>query len=113
MAFGEVGSVKSAIHKLSIKNAQTGLNHVREVDRFNAVPLDVAAGLVDEVHAYIAPVLLGSGKSAVGNFGVATITEALRLDVTSTHVLGPDILMIGRPIAPDHTPRARSTDQEQ
>ena len=73
----------------------------------------LAAGLVDEVHAYIAPVLLGVGKSAVGNFGVATITEALRLDVTSTHVLGPDILMIGRPIAPDHAPRARSTDQEQ
>ncbi len=35
------------------------------------------AGLVDEVHAYIAPVLLGAGPSAVGDLGVATIGDAV------------------------------------
>jgi diaminohydroxyphosphoribosylaminopyrimidine deaminase/5-amino-6-(5-phosphoribosylamino)uracil reductase len=36
------------------------------------------AGLVDEVHAYVAPVLLGSGASAVGDLGVATLGDAPR-----------------------------------
>ena len=31
------------------------------------------AGLVDEVVAYVAPMLLGAGLSAVGDLGIATI----------------------------------------
>ncbi|MCL2455818.1 MAG: bifunctional diaminohydroxyphosphoribosylaminopyrimidine deaminase/5-amino-6-(5-phosphoribosylamino)uracil reductase RibD [Micrococcales bacterium] len=52
------------------------------------------AGLVDQVHAYIAPVLLGTGPTAVGDLGVTTIAQALRLEVASTERLGPDILVI-------------------
>ena len=37
------------------------------------------AGLVDEVVAYVAPVLLGSGASAVGDLGISSIDAALRL----------------------------------
>ncbi|WP_062464616.1 bifunctional diaminohydroxyphosphoribosylaminopyrimidine deaminase/5-amino-6-(5-phosphoribosylamino)uracil reductase RibD [Demequina soli] len=51
------------------------------------------AGLVDEVHAYIAPAILGSGTNAVGDLGIATMGGALRgLDVTAT-VLGVDTLV--------------------
>jgi len=48
----------------------------------------LTAGLVDEVVAYVAPVLLGAGRAAVGEIGIASITEALRLDVTEVDVLG-------------------------
>lgn len=55
------------------------------------------AGLVDEVHAYVAPVLLGSGRSAVADLGVATIADALRLTPTSVLPLGPDVLVVATP----------------
>ena len=47
------------------------------------------AGLVDEVVAYVAPMLLGSGRSAVGDLGISTIAEALHLRVTDVTVLAP------------------------
>jgi diaminohydroxyphosphoribosylaminopyrimidine deaminase/5-amino-6-(5-phosphoribosylamino)uracil reductase len=47
------------------------------------------AGLVDEVVAYVAPMLLGSGLGAVGDLGVRTVTEALHLSVTDVTVLPP------------------------
>ena len=46
------------------------------------------AGLVDEVVAYVAPMLLGAGSHAVGDLGVRTIADARRLDVTDVTVLG-------------------------
>jgi diaminohydroxyphosphoribosylaminopyrimidine deaminase/5-amino-6-(5-phosphoribosylamino)uracil reductase len=55
------------------------------------------AGLVDEVHAYIAPVLLGAGRLAVGDLGVTTIDEALRLDPVHVQPLGPDVLVVATP----------------
>ena len=48
----------------------------------------VRAGLVDEVVAYVAPMLLGAGRSAVGDLGIATIADAVHLDVTDVTVLG-------------------------
>ncbi|WP_267127746.1 bifunctional diaminohydroxyphosphoribosylaminopyrimidine deaminase/5-amino-6-(5-phosphoribosylamino)uracil reductase RibD [Demequina rhizosphaerae] len=51
------------------------------------------AGLVDEVHAYIAPAILGSGTNAVGDLGIGTMGGALRgQDVTAT-ALGVDTLV--------------------
>jgi diaminohydroxyphosphoribosylaminopyrimidine deaminase / 5-amino-6-(5-phosphoribosylamino)uracil reductase len=47
------------------------------------------AGLVDEVVAYVAPMLLGSGRTAVGDLGITTIAEALHLTVTDVTVLEP------------------------
>jgi diaminohydroxyphosphoribosylaminopyrimidine deaminase/5-amino-6-(5-phosphoribosylamino)uracil reductase len=52
------------------------------------------AGLVDEVHAYVAPVLLGAGRSAVGDLGIATIADALRLIPVHVQPLGPDLLVV-------------------
>jgi diaminohydroxyphosphoribosylaminopyrimidine deaminase / 5-amino-6-(5-phosphoribosylamino)uracil reductase len=49
----------------------------------------VGAGLVDEVVAYVAPMLLGAGRPAVGDLGITTITEALHLSVTDVTVLEP------------------------
>ncbi|MGW1887301.1 bifunctional diaminohydroxyphosphoribosylaminopyrimidine deaminase/5-amino-6-(5-phosphoribosylamino)uracil reductase RibD [Streptomyces sp. NPDC001970] len=51
----------------------------------------VSAGAVDTVVGYLAPVLLGEGRAALADAGITTITEALRLDVTETVRVGPDL----------------------
>jgi diaminohydroxyphosphoribosylaminopyrimidine deaminase/5-amino-6-(5-phosphoribosylamino)uracil reductase len=48
------------------------------------------AGLVDEVIAYVAPTLLGSGTSAVGRLGIRSIGDALRFDLVDSLVLMPE-----------------------
>ncbi|PFG43139.1 diaminohydroxyphosphoribosylaminopyrimidine deaminase/5-amino-6-(5-phosphoribosylamino)uracil reductase [Isoptericola jiangsuensis] len=48
------------------------------------------AGLVDEVVAYVAPVLLGAGPTAVADLGITTITGAARLDVVDVTLVAPD-----------------------
>lgn len=57
----------------------------------------IAAGLVDEVLVYLAPVLLGGPRTALGDVGVGSIGERHQLDVTSTTSLGPDLLVRARP----------------
>lgn len=53
----------------------------------------LAAGLVDEVHAYIAPAILGAGTGVVNSLGIGTMADALRgTDVTVT-ALGADTLI--------------------
>ncbi len=51
----------------------------------------LAADLVDEVIAYVAPVFLGRGRPSVGDLGITTIADALRLDPTDITVLGTDV----------------------
>ncbi|MET0812332.1 MAG: bifunctional diaminohydroxyphosphoribosylaminopyrimidine deaminase/5-amino-6-(5-phosphoribosylamino)uracil reductase RibD [Microbacterium sp.] len=57
----------------------------------------VRAGLADEILAYVAPVLLGGTRLALGDVGVETITAARRLTVASIQTLGDDILIVARP----------------
>ncbi|GAB4066010.1 bifunctional diaminohydroxyphosphoribosylaminopyrimidine deaminase/5-amino-6-(5-phosphoribosylamino)uracil reductase RibD [Angustibacter speluncae] len=65
----------------------------------------VRAGVVDEVVCYVAPVLLGGGLPAVGDLGVATIADALRLQVDDVAVLPgvdgeqPDVRLTLRPLS--------------
>jgi diaminohydroxyphosphoribosylaminopyrimidine deaminase/5-amino-6-(5-phosphoribosylamino)uracil reductase len=54
------------------------------------------AGLVDEVHAYLAPVLLGAGRGVVMGLGIHSIDAALRLVDVRTVSLGADTLVTGR-----------------
>lgn len=61
------------------------------------------AGLADEVLAYVAPTLIGSGpdgtdRPALGALGVQTITEQRRLAVASVQRLGDDVLFVARPV---------------
>ncbi len=66
----------------------------------------LAAGLVDEIVVYVAPMLLGSGSSAVGDLGITTIAGALRPTVTDVTVLDgvdgeePDVRFTLTPHAP-------------
>lgn len=59
------------------------------------------AGLVDDVVAYVAPVLLGGGAPAVADLGIGTIADAARLDLIDVAVLPQD------PDDPTDTPTVR------
>jgi diaminohydroxyphosphoribosylaminopyrimidine deaminase/5-amino-6-(5-phosphoribosylamino)uracil reductase len=72
----------------------------------------LAAGLVDEVVAYVAPMLLGSGRTAIGDLGITTVAGALHLPVTDVRVLEPrsdgdDVnirITMSGPAGPEETP---------
>jgi diaminohydroxyphosphoribosylaminopyrimidine deaminase/5-amino-6-(5-phosphoribosylamino)uracil reductase len=48
----------------------------------------LAAGLVDEVVAYVAPMLLGAGRNAVTDLGITSIADAVRLRLTEVTTVG-------------------------
>lgn len=54
------------------------------------------AGLVDRVLTYVAPVLLGAGRSAVEDLGIGTLADGLRLATEDVRRLGPDVLISAR-----------------
>jgi len=60
------------------------------------------AGLVDKVHAVIAPLVIGGREApaAVAGRGVERMAEALRLVEVSVERLGDDVLVTGYPIRP-------------
>ncbi|GAB2683238.1 bifunctional diaminohydroxyphosphoribosylaminopyrimidine deaminase/5-amino-6-(5-phosphoribosylamino)uracil reductase RibD [Saccharopolyspora gloriosae] len=51
----------------------------------------VAAERVDRVLAYLAPALLGSGPAALGDAGVASVSQAWWWDIEETTMSGPDV----------------------
>ncbi|MCU1425405.1 MAG: ribD [Microbacteriaceae bacterium] len=60
----------------------------------------VTAGLVDEYLVYLAPILLGGPRTALGDIGVDTIADRRPLSITGIEVLGDDLLVTARPAAP-------------
>ncbi|GGZ88160.1 riboflavin biosynthesis protein RibD [Streptomyces subrutilus] len=60
----------------------------------------VAAGAIDEVVGYLAPVLLGAGPAALADAGIGTLSEALRLRITRTDRIGTDLRITAVPTAP-------------
>lgn len=66
----------------------------------------IAAGLVDRVLSYIAPVLLGGDRLALTDIGVATIDEARRLTVEAWVPLGADLLAIAHPTCAAEDPES-------
>jgi diaminohydroxyphosphoribosylaminopyrimidine deaminase/5-amino-6-(5-phosphoribosylamino)uracil reductase len=51
----------------------------------------MAAGVIDEVLLYQAPLVLGEGKSWLEGIGISTIADAQHLTLISTQMIGPDI----------------------
>jgi diaminohydroxyphosphoribosylaminopyrimidine deaminase/5-amino-6-(5-phosphoribosylamino)uracil reductase len=60
----------------------------------------VAAGFADEFSIYLAPVLLGGDKLALGDLGTPTIGQALRLRLTAIEQLGDDLHLLAHPVTP-------------
>jgi diaminohydroxyphosphoribosylaminopyrimidine deaminase/5-amino-6-(5-phosphoribosylamino)uracil reductase len=57
----------------------------------------VEARCVDEVVAYLAPMLLGAGPAALGDAGIGTLADAAMLDVESVSRVGDDVKLVARP----------------
>ncbi|WP_078863726.1 bifunctional diaminohydroxyphosphoribosylaminopyrimidine deaminase/5-amino-6-(5-phosphoribosylamino)uracil reductase RibD [Streptomyces sp. AcH 505] len=71
----------------------------------------VAAGAVDQVVGYLAPVLLGAGPHALGEAGITTIGDALRLRMTESVRVGADLRITATPAdaTEPHATTARPT----
>ncbi|MDN5791176.1 MAG: bifunctional diaminohydroxyphosphoribosylaminopyrimidine deaminase/5-amino-6-(5-phosphoribosylamino)uracil reductase RibD, partial [Micrococcales bacterium] len=65
----------------------------------------IEAGLVDEVFAYLAPALLGSGRAAVADLGIASITGIRRLSLVDVAPIGGDIRIHATPLPVDVSAR--------
>ena len=69
------------------------------------------AGLVDEVVAYVAPLLLGAGTPAIADLGITTVAEALHLQITDVTTVGTGseanvrLTLAPRPHPHDHEKR--------
>lgn len=61
----------------------------------------VAADCIDEVVAYLAPMLLGAGPAALGDADIGTLGDAVRLELQSVTRLGDDIKLVARPVRHD------------
>ncbi|MBD5787515.1 bifunctional diaminohydroxyphosphoribosylaminopyrimidine deaminase/5-amino-6-(5-phosphoribosylamino)uracil reductase RibD [Cellulosimicrobium terreum] len=59
----------------------------------------LAADAVDELHAYVAPVLLGEGRRVVGGLGVGTIADAYRFRTVEVGRVGGDALVVSRKVS--------------
>ncbi len=57
----------------------------------------IAAGLVDEYLVYLAPMLLGGQRVALGDLGIGTLGSARRLTIVQFERFGEDILVRARP----------------
>jgi diaminohydroxyphosphoribosylaminopyrimidine deaminase/5-amino-6-(5-phosphoribosylamino)uracil reductase len=59
----------------------------------------LSEGAVDEVLVYVAPALLGAGRAAVADLGIASIGEALRLDIRDVALIGGDVRISAVPLS--------------
>ena len=58
----------------------------------------IAQRLVDRVVNYVAPALLGSGKSGLEGAGISTMGEILRLELLDVARSGTDVRLVSRPV---------------
>jgi diaminohydroxyphosphoribosylaminopyrimidine deaminase/5-amino-6-(5-phosphoribosylamino)uracil reductase len=79
------------LHELAKALFERGVRHVLLEGGPTLAGAFLAAGLVDRVVAYLAPALLGAGPAALGDAGISTIADALRLDVVDVTMVGPDV----------------------
>jgi diaminohydroxyphosphoribosylaminopyrimidine deaminase/5-amino-6-(5-phosphoribosylamino)uracil reductase len=58
----------------------------------------IAHGLIDRVVNYVAPALLGSGKSGLGDAGIRSMSDILRLELVDVARSGSDVRLVARPV---------------
>ncbi len=68
-----------------------GINHVWLEGGPQLAAAFLKADLIDRVLAYLAPALLGTGRSAVADLGARSIDQARRLHLCGVARVGPDV----------------------
>lgn len=82
------------LHRLMARLYERDIRHVFLEGGPTLAGAALAAGLIDEVVAYTAPVLLGAGSAALADAGITTMAEALRLEVREVRTFDQDIRVI-------------------
>ena len=54
----------------------------------------LSANLLDEIHAFIAPTILGPGKSFIGDLGINTLEERMDFEIATLNSSGSDIEVV-------------------
>ena len=57
----------------------------------------IKAGVVDEMHITVGPMLIGGPKTAVGDLGISTMSQVIGLDIQDISRLGDDVVVTARP----------------
>lgn len=57
----------------------------------------IKAGVVDEIHITVGPMLIGGPKTAVGDIGINTMPEAIGLEIRDIQRLDDDVVVTARP----------------
>lgn len=57
----------------------------------------ITAGVVDEIHITVGPMLIGGPMMAVRDLGVSTMSEVIGLDIRDITRLGDDVVVTARP----------------
>ncbi|GAA1265742.1 RibD family protein [Saccharothrix xinjiangensis] len=99
----DVLKVKRANQGLDLPSVLTGLHDrgVRAIFLEGGPTLAgsfIAQGLIDRVVNYVAPALLGSGKSGLENAGIHSMSEILRLELLDVARSGSDVRLVARPV---------------
>lgn len=88
------------VHEALARLAEREVRHVLVEGGPTVATAFVAAGVVDEIHAYVAPVLVGDGRRAVGALGGRSIDDAVRWSTSTVERLGDDVLVVARAVRP-------------
>lgn len=90
---------------------ERGIRHLLVEGGSTVAAAFVSAGVVDELQAYIAPVILGGGPPAIADCGIRTLTQAPRWATHRVERLGDDTLMVARrgSNAEDHTTTSKES----
>jgi 3,4-dihydroxy 2-butanone 4-phosphate synthase/GTP cyclohydrolase II len=71
------------------------------------------AGVVDRLIVSVAPRVIGRGTEAVGDLGVASVTDGLSLENSTVHQIGEDVLFAGDLLCPAATEPAASSSSAE
>lgn len=100
-AGGEVLHLRTRdVHEVLTELGARGVRHLLLEGGPVLASAFLRAGAVDELHSYVAPVLVGSGRRAITDLGGRSLDDALRFRTIHTQQLGDDVLVVSRTLHP-------------
>lgn len=88
------------LHEVLRLLTQRGINDVHVEAGATLCGALMAAGLVDELLLYVAPVLLGDGaRPLLAGLGIETMDQRVPLKIIDTRMLGSDLRLLLRPLS--------------